>query len=81
MDIRLGQKTAFVTGASQGIGRAIALKLARSGANLAIIARSEHELETLTAEIRVLGRQAMVVPCNPSDPSGLNAAVERTQRE
>ena len=81
MDIRLDHKTAFITGASRGIGRAIALEFARSGANIVITARSENDLETLATEIRSLGRQALAIPCDLNEPSSLGAAVEQAQSE
>ena len=81
MDIRLDQKTAFITGASRGIGRAIALEFARSGANVIVSARSQNDLETLAAEIRAFGRQALAITCDLNEPSSLNAAVMRAQSE
>ena len=81
MDIRLDQKTAFITGASRGIGRAIALEFAKSGANVIITARSVNDLETLAAEIRALGQKAVAIPCDLNEPSSLDAAVARAQSE
>jgi NAD(P)-dependent dehydrogenase (short-subunit alcohol dehydrogenase family) len=81
MNIRLDQKTAFITGASRGIGRAIALEFARSGANVVLTARSEHDLETLATEIRALGRRALTIPCDLNEPSSLDAAVAQAQSE
>jgi NAD(P)-dependent dehydrogenase (short-subunit alcohol dehydrogenase family) len=81
MDIRLDQKTALITGASRGIGRAIALEFARSGANVIITARSVNDLETLAAEIRALGQKAIAIPCDLNEPSSLDAAVAQAQSE
>jgi 3-hydroxybutyrate dehydrogenase len=81
MDIRLDHKTAFVTGASRGIGRAIALEFARSGANVMLASRSVNDLETLAAEIRALGHKAIAIPCDLNEPSSLDAAVARAQSE
>jgi short-subunit dehydrogenase len=66
--------TALVTGASSGIGRLVALRLAREGARVAVVARRVAELEALAAEIREAGGDALVLPCDVSD----RAAVERT---
>ena len=57
MDLQLSGKTALVTGSSRGIGRAIALGLAREGVKLAIAARRVNLLEELAMEI-VSGRNA-----------------------
>jgi NAD(P)-dependent dehydrogenase (short-subunit alcohol dehydrogenase family) len=54
-------KKALVTGASKGIGRSIALALAQQGADVAITARSKDELETLSQEIKALGRYCLVI--------------------
>jgi NAD(P)-dependent dehydrogenase (short-subunit alcohol dehydrogenase family) len=81
MDIRLDHKTAFITGASRGIGRAIALEFARSGANVILASRSVHDLEMLAAEIRVLGQKAVAIPCDLNAPSSLDAAVAQAQAE
>jgi 3-oxoacyl-[acyl-carrier protein] reductase len=62
MDLRLAGKTALVTGASsQGLGRAIALGLAREGVRVAITARRRALLEQVAAEIRTLGAGEPVV--------------------
>lgn len=58
--VHLDQHTALVTGASRGIGRAIALALAREGAGLAITGRDAAELNTLRAEIEAFGGSCMV---------------------
>jgi NAD(P)-dependent dehydrogenase (short-subunit alcohol dehydrogenase family) len=81
MDIRLDHKTAFITGASRGIGRAIALEFANSGANVVIAARSGHDLETLATEIRALGQRALAIRCDLNKPSSLAAVLEQAQSE
>jgi NAD(P)-dependent dehydrogenase (short-subunit alcohol dehydrogenase family) len=81
MDIRLDHKNAFITGASRGIGRAIALEFARSGANVILASRSVNDLEILAAEIRALGQKALAIPCDLNEPSSLDAAVARAQAE
>ena len=58
MDFELKGKTAFVTGGSRGIGRAIALKLAGQGANVAICGRTKESLEETAQDIRDLGVEA-----------------------
>src|SRR5919201_974391 len=70
-------KAALVTGASRGIGRAIALAYADAGADVALLARSETELEALADEIRGMGRAAVALPCDVTKPEQISAAVDR----
>ena len=58
---------ALVTGASSGIGRGLAVRLAREGARVALVARRADELEKLAAEIRASGGEADVLPCDVAD--------------
>ncbi len=59
--------TALVTGATSGIGRVLALRLAREGARVALVARRADELETVASEIRNAGGEALPLPCDVSD--------------
>jgi 3-hydroxybutyrate dehydrogenase len=70
-------KTALVTGASRGIGRAIALELARSGANVIVTARSTSELEHLELELQKLGVKALAVPCDVLEDASLTTLGAR----
>jgi len=63
----LSGRRAVVTGASRGIGRSIALALAQAGADVAVTARTQGEIEQLAAEIRALGRRSLAVPCDVTD--------------
>jgi 3-oxoacyl-[acyl-carrier protein] reductase len=62
----LQDQKAVVTGAGRGIGRQIALHLARAGADVVLAARTRPELDQVAAEIRQLGRRALVVPTDVS---------------
>ena len=55
-------KSAVITGASSGMGRLLALRLAREGARVALVARREAELRQLAGEIERSGGQALVLP-------------------
>jgi len=68
VDLQLTGRTALVTGASRGIGRAIALRLAREGARVVLCARSEDALRQLASEIEALGGGAIAAPCDVTDP-------------
>jgi NAD(P)-dependent dehydrogenase (short-subunit alcohol dehydrogenase family) len=67
MTLSLASRIALVTGASRGIGRAIALELARAGAHVVALARTQGALEFLDDEITSLGGSATLVPCDLSD--------------
>ena len=70
-------KTALVTGATRGIGRAIALKFAEEGANVAFTYRSQHEAaQSLTAEIEAIGVQAKGYPSDAASFADAHAVVE-----
>ena len=78
---RLEGTVALVTGASSGLGRATAIALARAGADVALVARSEEELEGAEQEVSRMGRRALVLPTDLADAGETAAAVERTVGE
>ena len=81
MDLELKGKTALVTGGSKGIGRAVAMTLAREGARVAICSRKAADLEAAAAEIRRATRGDVVaLPADLSVLSGVESAVEGTRR-
>ena len=71
-------KVALVTGASRGIGRAIAIGFAEAGADVAVAARTEGDLETLAKEIDTIGRKALVVPTDVRDRDAIQAMFDKT---
>ncbi|MFL5308512.1 MAG: SDR family oxidoreductase [Polyangia bacterium] len=72
----LDGKVAVVTGASSGVGRAIARAFAAAGANVALIARNGEALENAAREIRDLGREALPLPLDVADAAAVDAAAE-----
>lgn len=75
--LRLDGRAAIVTGASRGLGRAMALALAGAGADVALASRSVAELEETARVIEKLGRRALVVPTDVTVYSQVEALVER----
>ncbi len=76
-------KVAFITGASRGIGRACALRMAREGWNIVIAAKSVEEnpklpgtIFSVAEEVRALGVEALPVQCNVRDTESVEAAAE-----
>jgi 3-oxoacyl-[acyl-carrier protein] reductase len=73
----LKEKVALVTGASQGIGRAIALALAESGAKVAIAARNTEKLASLADEIAQKGSEVLAVPMDVADAAQVKAGFQQ----
>jgi 3-oxoacyl-[acyl-carrier protein] reductase len=70
-------KSALVTGGARGIGKAICLKLAAQGADIAFVDVGRPEVaEATVAEIQALGRKAIFIPANVTDPAACEAAVK-----
>jgi 3-oxoacyl-[acyl-carrier protein] reductase len=69
-------KTALVTGAGKGIGKAIALALACEGVHVGLLARTEKDLTALSDEIKALGVNAAIATADISDIHQVNTAVE-----
>lgn len=83
----LRDKTLFVTGASRGIGKAIALRAARDGANIAIVAKTREPhpklpgtIYTAAEEIEAAGGRALPVATDIRDPDQIGRAIEETAR-
>jgi 2-deoxy-D-gluconate 3-dehydrogenase len=74
---RLDGRVALVTGASRGLGRAMALALAEAGADLALVARSREALEETASAVAALGRRALALPADVVVPDEVEAAVAR----
>ena len=74
----LAGKAAIVTGAGQGIGRGIAIGLAEAGADVALAARTESDLDQVASVVEATGRRALIVPTDVTDSEALERLVERT---
>jgi 3-oxoacyl-[acyl-carrier protein] reductase len=72
----LAGRVGLVTGASQGIGRACALRLARSGATVALAARSQEKLNEVVSEIAAAGGKAAAFPMDVSEEEQIKAAFK-----
>jgi 3-oxoacyl-[acyl-carrier protein] reductase len=72
------QTVAIVTGASQGIGRSTALRLARDFAALVLVARSADKLEAVAAEVRAAGAEALVVAADLAEIEAPGRVVDAT---
>ncbi|HSR24070.1 MAG TPA: SDR family oxidoreductase, partial [Candidatus Eisenbacteria bacterium] len=75
---QLHDKVALVSGASRGLGRAVALAFAREGADLAICARGHAALEATAAACRRLGADVLAVTADVADPAGRERLVALT---
>jgi 3-oxoacyl-[acyl-carrier protein] reductase len=73
----LKNKNALITGAGKGIGKAIALALAKEGVNVILLARTQEEIENVAAKARSLRVKALAITADVADINSVNAAVEQ----
>lgn len=79
MDIQ--NKIALVTGAGRGIGRAIALALAKEGAKVILTARSRKQLEDVAGEIQAMGGETLIIPADLSDEKQAREMIATAARQ
>ena len=78
---KASEGVALVTGAGRGIGRAVAIRLAERGLDVALVSQNATELDETRAAIEPLGRRALVLPCDVSKSSEVERAAKTTVRE
>jgi len=78
---KLTGRVALVTGAGRGIGAGIAVAFAEAGADVVCAARTEAQIEETAARVRSLGRRALAVRCDVTDPASLERLVEASLAE
>jgi short-subunit dehydrogenase len=78
---QLSGRRALVTGASSGVGRALAVELARHGVDLVLLARREERLAEVAREIGALGRHAVPVAGDVTDPAARRRALEMARSQ
>lgn len=76
----LDGQVALVTGAGRGIGRAVAVELARHGAHCALVARTLPELEETARQVEAMGARALTLVADVRDPEAVERAVEAAWR-
>jgi 3-oxoacyl-[acyl-carrier protein] reductase len=81
MENTLSGKTAIVTGASRGIGKAIAMALGNEKMRLALLARSTDQLQEVVGHIRASGGEAIAVPCDLMNPDAVGASLNKVYRQ
>ena len=77
----LKNKNALITGAGKGIGKAIALALAKEGVNIILVARTQEEIDSVAAKVRSLRVKALAITADVADINSVNAAVARALAE
>jgi len=74
-------RTAVITGGSRGLGRGMALALAASGVDVAVVSRTQSDLETVAGEIRKLDRRGLAISADVSDEKQVERMVEQVLKE
>src|SRR5688572_14539436 len=79
--MRLTDRTAIITGAGRGIGRATALALVAEGCRVVLAARTSMEIDAVAGEVRAAGGNALAVPCDVSREEDVRRLVDEAVRE
>jgi len=79
--IDLKNKNALITGAGKGIGKAVAIALAKEGVNVILVARTQEEIDSVAAKARSLRVKALAITADVADIHSVNAAVTKALAE
>ncbi len=79
--MRLENQVAIITGGGRGIGRATALTFAKEGASIAVVARTESEIESVAREVKGLGANAIAIKTDVSDEDQVEAMAQKVLDE
>ncbi len=77
----LKNKNAFITGSGKGIGKAVAIALAKEGVNVILVSRTQADVDQLAAETNKLGVKSLALSADVSDINSINSAVEKALAE
>src|SRR5258708_12736810 len=80
MDLMLKGRVAVITGPAKGMGAAISTAFAAEGALLALVGRDTAAIEPVAAQARTAEREAIIVPCDVTDPLQCEKAAQATKR-
>ncbi|MDN3674255.1 3-ketoacyl-ACP reductase [Flavobacterium branchiarum] len=77
----LKNKNALITGAGKGIGKAVAIALAKEGVNVILMARTQADIDAVATEINALGVKSLAITADVADINSVNSAVEKALAE
>ncbi|RZJ48367.1 MAG: 3-ketoacyl-ACP reductase, partial [Flavobacterium sp.] len=77
----LKNKNALITGAGKGIGKAVAIALAKEGVNVILVSRTQADIDQLAEEVSGLGVKSLAISADVSDINSINKAVEKALNE
>src|SRR4029077_5764640 len=80
MDLGLGGRVAVITGPAKGMGAAITMAFAAEGARLALVGRDTAAIESVAAQAQAAGIEAIIVPCDLTEPGQGEEAAQMTHR-